>query len=274
VKYKSNKWKIDLLAVSPVISTEGVFDDQTLEDFVYGIYATHSIIPQKLLIDYYVLGFTSDRRRYNYVSGKEQRQSFGIRLFSHNKRFNYEIEGTYQTGTFSTQSITSNSISADVNYKISEKNNIILGIAGNDISGDRDRNDNKLNTYNLILSKPSYGLAAPIGSSNVQNINPYLKATFFKKLSLNGGVYFMKRNSIQDGTYSPGMAQLRPNAQKLFESNSYQIGTQYSVEANYIFNEHLAFATDYAFFEAGKYVEETGKGLNISYFSIKSTFKF
>ncbi|MGL4630460.1 MAG: alginate export family protein [Leadbetterella sp.] len=274
LKYKNSKRRLDFLAVSPVISKPEAFDDQSLKDFVIGVYANEILVPKKILLDYYFLNFTSSQRKYNYLGGEENRQSYGFRVFSQSPKFNYELEGTYQTGTFDQQKIQAYGVSADVNYRLSDKNSVILGLAANYISGDKDRTDQELNTYNLIFSKPSYGLAAPIGSSNIENINPYLKLNPLKKVFLQAGMYFMQRNSNQDGTYSPGMAQLRPNRDKLYASTNRAIGTQYSFEANYNPTHKLSFATEMAFFEAGQYVKETGKGQNITYFSIKSSFKF
>jgi hypothetical protein len=274
LKYKNAKRKFDFLAMSPVISKPEAFDDESFKDFVVGVYANEVVVPKQFLLDYYFLNFTSNQRRYNYVAGKENRQSYGFRAFSQNPKFNYELEGTYQTGSFNEQKINAFGLSADVNYKVSTKNNVIIGVAGNYISGDKNHTDNELNTYNLIFSKPSYGLAAPIGSSNIENINPYIKLNPTKKLFLQAGVYFMQRNSNQDGTYSPGMSQLRPNREKLYASASREIGTQYSLETNYMLNNHVSFAADLAYFDAGQYVKETGKGQNITYLSIKSTIKF
>lgn len=274
LKYKNPKRSVDILAVSPVVAKEGIFDDESMKSFVVGVYANEVVVPKKFLLDYYVVNFASDQRMYNYVGGKESRQSYGFRAFSQNPRFNYELECTYQSGKFNNLEIDAFGISMDLNYKISQKNKVIVGVAGNYISGDKDRSDNKLNTYNLIYSKPSYGLAAPIGSSNIENINPYLKINPTKKLFLQAGVYFMQRNSNQDGTYSPGMGQVRPNREKLYASTSREIGQQYSLETNYILNNHISFAADFAYFQAGQYVKETGKGQNITYISFKSSIKF
>jgi hypothetical protein len=274
VKYKTDKRKIDFLAVTPVISKQYGFDDVSFKDFVIGIYATENFIPKKLLVDYYVLNFKSDTRKYNFVSGSENRQSYGLRIFSQNSKFNYELETNYQTGTFNNLKISAYGFSSDINYKIETKYNFTVGVAANYISGDKNKSDNQLNTYNLIFSKPSYGLAAPIGSSNIENLNPYVKLNPIKKLSVYAGVYFMMRQSTQDGTYSPGMGQVRPTPTNLFISNRKSIGTQYALETWYDYNKNLSFAIDGAYFKAGSYVKETGKGLDISYISFKSTFKF
>jgi hypothetical protein len=274
LKHKTDKRKIDFLAVTPVTSLEGVFDDQSFKDAILGVYATENIIPKKLLLDYYFINFKSNRRRYNFVGGDENRQSLGLRIFSQNPKLNYELESTYQSGTFNNLDILAYGFSSDINYKIETKYNVIFGVGANYFTGDKNKSDNQLNTYNLIFSKPSYGLAAPIGSSNIQNLNPYVRLNPIKKLSVYAGVYFMTRQSTQDGTYSPGMAEVRPTPAKLFVSNKKSIGTQYALETSYEYNRNLAFAIDGAYFKAGNYVKETGKGLDIKYISFKAAFKF
>jgi Alginate export len=274
VKYKTEKRKVDFLAITPVVSKQYVFDDVCFKDKVWGVYGTEYLIPKRLSVDYYFLHFTSNGRRYNYVGGKEKRQSFGFRLFSQNKKLNYELEGTYQTGRFNNLDILAYGLSGDINYQIDAKFHLIAGISANYISGDKNNADNQLNTYNLLFSKPSYGLAAPIGSSNIININPYFKINPVKKLSVYAGVYWMQRQSSQDGTYSPGMAQVRPLPSNLFTSSKKKIGTQYALETSYEMNQHFSFAIDAAYFKAGNYVKETGKGLNIAYWAFKATFKF
>jgi Alginate export len=274
LKYKTDKRKIDFLASTQVLSNQFAFDDKSFEQYVVGFYATENFIPKKLLVDYYFLNFKSDKRSYNFVAGTENRQSFGLRLFSQNPKLNYELESTYQIGTFNNLDINAYGFSWDINYKLEDKYRFTLGIGANYISGDKNKSDNQLNTYNLIFSKPQYGLAAPIGSSNIVNFNPYVKVHPLKKLSVLAGVYFMQRQSTQDGTYSPGMAELRPNPSNLFLSTKKSIGTQYALETNYELNNHFSFAFDGAYFKAGNYVKETGKGLDIKYVAFKSTFKF
>ncbi len=274
VKYANSKQKIDVLVVSPVVSKQKSFDDVSLKEYVFGVYATENIIPKKLLLDYYTLNFLSKTRQYNFIGGNENRQSFGFRIFSQNPKLNYELESTYQSGTFNELKISAYAFSGDVNYKLVQKNNFTVGVAGNYISGDKNKVDKQLNTYNLIFSKPSYGLAAPIGSSNIVNLNPYLRMNPVPKLAVYAGVFFMQRQSNQDGTYSPGMAQLRPNPKALFLTTTKGIGTQYALEMSLQANNHLSFALDFALFQAGNYVKATGKGQDIGYFSIKSGYKF
>lgn len=51
IKYHSGKRKVDVFAMSPVISKTGVLDDQSFKDIIIGAYASERIVPHKLLLD-------------------------------------------------------------------------------------------------------------------------------------------------------------------------------------------------------------------------------
>jgi hypothetical protein len=274
IKYNSQKRKIDLFAMSPVISRKGVFDDAMLKDAIFGFYATEVIVPKKFLVDYYFLNLNTLRRKYNFVAGKENRKSYGVRIFSDNQKFNYELEATYQSGKFDQSKILAYGISADLNYKIIQKISFIIGLASNYMSGDKNKNDNQLNTYNLLFSKPQYGLTAPIGATNLVNINPYFKINPNKRSNLYFSSYFMWRQSTNDGTYSPTAVEVRPASKDLVISPKKSIGTLLAMESSYSLTRNLSFGIDGSYFISGAYVKSTGKGMNITYLSFKGTYKF
>jgi Alginate export len=263
------------MVVFPVFQNPKVGDDITFKDRVMGIYATQVAVPQKALIDYYVLHFKGNRIEYNLEAGNELRTSVGARLFSRNPKFNYELEATYQTGSFNDLTINALAIACDVNYLLLSKTKLTMGIAGNYITGDKSATDKQLNTYNLLFSKPSFGLAAPIGASNIININPYIKWRPLPKIELLASVYFLSRQSNKDGIYSPAMGQIRPTRKEtLFTSTAKEIGNQYAFEVAYFLNNQWSFFVDGAYFPAGELVKATGKGKAITYVSAKMGFKF
>jgi hypothetical protein len=274
IKYNSEKRKLDLIALSPVVSRKGVFDDGTFKDFIIGIYATEILLPKKLVLDYYFLNFESNRRKYNYKAGTDSRRVAGFRAFSQNRVANYEAEATYQFGTFNDLRVNAYSLSVDMNVSLLPKSGLIFGIAGNYVSGDKDNSDTHLNTYNPLFSKPQYGLTAPIGASNVITFNPYLRISPTRKMSILAGVYFMQRQSDQDGTYTPDGTELRPRPEKLFIATEKEIGTLLVLESIYSVNNHLSFAFDASEFFAGKFLKQTGKGKDISYLALKASYKF
>lgn len=274
IKYATGKRNVDFIALSPVISRKGIFDDGTLKDYILGVYATEKLIPRTLNIDYYILNFESARRKYNYRQGTDSRRVVGLRTFSQNPLINYEAEATYQFGTFNDLKVKAYALFGDVNIVLFRKSKMLLGVAGNYVSGDRDKNDNTLNTYNPLFSKPQYGLTAPIGASNIVTFNPYLRINPIKRGGIYAGVYFMQRQSNQDGSYSPDGTELRPRPEKLATATGKQIGTLLSLETNYSVNSHWALAFDASYFWAGRFLEQTGMGRDITYVSFKAAYKF
>lgn len=272
-KYNNGKRRIDVFAISPVISQKGVFDDQTFKDLTVGVYASERLA-KKISIDYYLLHFLSSRRQYNFVAGTENREIVGIRLFSNNMKTNYEVDGTYQFGKFNQLSINAYGISADLNHKILSKKNLIIGLAGNYLTGDNNRTDGQLNTYNILYSKPQYGLTAPIGATNMLTFNPYIKVNPTRKSNVYISTNFMWRQSNQDGTYSPGAIEVRPKPELLFASTEKKLGTLLVLETNYAINSKLLIAFDASKFFAGKYIKQTGSGKDITYLSFKASYKF
>jgi hypothetical protein len=273
LKYNSKQRKVDVFAISPVISQKGVFDDQSFKDLAVGVYANERLA-KKLSVDYYLLHFHSKRREYNFVIGIENREIVGLRLFSENTRTNYEVEANYQFGRFGHQLINAYGISADLNHRMLPKKSLLVGLAGNYLTGDKSKNDNQLNTYNLLYSKPQYGLTAPIGATNMITLNPYIKLNPIKKSSVYIGANFLWRQSNQDGTYSPGAIEVRPKPESLFVSSEKQVGTLVVLETSYAFNSNLSLAFDASHFISGRYVKQTGVGKNITYLSFKVSLKF
>lgn len=274
VKHKFKNGVIDFFAVSKVVSKQYVFDDESMHDGLYGIYGTQYFSNHKLGLDYYLVDFQSKARKYNYQSGFEDRQTGGIRLFSNLKTINFELEGGYQTGKFNDLTIDAYCALADINVTVLPSKKGVIGFAASVASGDQDPTDKKLNTYNLLYAKPAYGLAVPIGATNIISFCPYIKINPIQKLNVLAQVFFMARNSTQDGTYSPGMIENRPKARALFATDKKTLGQFYVLETNYQQTKNVSFAFDASYFDAGSYPKATGKGNDVTYFSFKSTFKF
>lgn len=274
VKRKFKNGTLDFFAVSKVISKQYVFDDESMHDGLYGIYGTQYFNNHKLGLDYFLVDFQSKARMYNDVKGFEDRQTYGLRLFSNYKKVNFEFEGAYQSGKFNDLTIDAYSALADVNATVLTSKKGIIGFVTNVASGDKNNTDTKLNTYNSLYAKPAYGLAVPIGATNMISLSSYLKINPVQKLNILAQLFFMARNGNQDGTYSPGMIQNRPKPNALFASDKKTLGKFYLLETNYQQTKNLSLALDASYFVAGNYPKTTGKGKDVSYFSFKSTYKF
>lgn len=274
IKLTTNKGRIDFLAVSKVISKQNIFDDESFKEGLIGIYGTRYFSNQKIGLDYFTMNFQSKSRTYNYRTGSENRQTYGTRVFVNLKKVNFELEGAYQSGTFDNLTIDAYNILVDVSVQVLPGKKGIIGLAANAASGDRDSEDHKLNTYNLLYAKPAYGLAIPIGATNMISIYPYIKMNPIQKLNIAAQLFFLARNSNQDGTYSAGMVENRPTPASLHSSNTKTLGVFHTIESTYQQSKNLSFSFDASYFKAGSYPIATGKGKDIMYVSFKSTFKF
>jgi hypothetical protein len=274
VKRVVKNGSIDILAVSKVISRQFIFDDKRFKEWLVGFYGTQYCLSHKIGLDYFIVNLQSRSRKYNYQSGFENRQTYGIRLFSNLRKINFEVEGEYQSGKFNNLNVNAYSIFSDLNITLLSKNKGIIGFATNFASGDNNRSDNKLNTYNSMYAKPAFGLAIPLGATNIVSLAPYFRINLIHKLNILAQVFFLARSSSQDGTYSPAMIQNRPRPDLLFGSIKRTLGELYVIETNYQQTKNLSFAFDYSFFKAGSYPKATGIGKDISYISFKSAFKF
>jgi len=277
IKHNTTKRKYDFFVMTPVISQKGIFDDKSFKEVVIGLYTTEKIYKNHIILDSYSFFFSSDKRTYNYTSGNEKRETSGIRLYSENNNFNYEVEANYQKGKFNNQKIKAYSFSADVNHKLIDKNKFIVGFNVNYMSGDKNENDNQLNTYNSIFSKPPFGLVAPIGLSNIINFNPYIKINPTAKSNIYAGTYWLSRLSYQDDIYSPGAGgalETRPNNPLFNNATSKSIGTLFVIESNFYLNKNITFSFDTSYLKSGSYPKETGSGKDILYLSFKSNYKF
>lgn len=263
---------IDFLAISKAISKRSVFDDEHLKEEMFGFYGNVMFSENIIGLDFYGLNFQSEQRKYIHQAGSENRQTFGLRLFSNLKRINFEIEGAYQSGKFNALTIDAYSAFVDLNVVVVPEKKGVIGFAANIASGDKDSYDKKLNTYNLLYAKPAFGLAIPIGSTNIISLYPYLKINPIPKLNVLAQVFFLSRNNVQDGLYSPLMTMVRPPSETTSTMKS--LGTFLVLETTYQQSKNISFSFDASYFKSGGSLKATGKGKDLSYLSFKSTFKF
>jgi hypothetical protein len=273
LKQQIGKHHVDLLAISPGYAKLGVFDNEHGRDWILGAYAGRNLLPGRLQAEYYFLHFSSSRRLYNFVGGKESRQTIGGRIYSTQPVINYELEANYQFGHWNELQISAYSVAIDLHHRVLQPLKGRLGLTAQINSGDRSGKDHRLNTYNLLYSKPQYGLAAPIGATNIISVTPYLRFKPNPKSSLYAAVNLMWRQSSQDGVYSPGGLELRPGPAFRHSTPERQLGKLLVLESSYALTKQLSFAFDASYFLSGNYVQATGKGRNITYLAFKTSLK-
>ncbi len=265
-------YDLQVLAATPVIIHPHVFDNTHTQEAIWGAYSSFKK-NKKNHLDLYYLGLYSERRAYNYQSGNQTRHTFGGRLWQHGQSLFYEAEMMYQTGKFNALNINAFNFTGEIRHVFTTLPwKPMVGLGASYVSGDYDNNDTQLNTYDPLYPKPVYGLAIPQGPSNIAHLRPTFGLQPIEKLFINFRWYWLSRTSTKDGTYTPGMTQVRPMPGAT--SDSYPIGTQYGLDIFFIANNNLSFLTFMSYVEAGKYIQATGAGKNVFFLATTIQYKF
>ena len=263
---------IHLLVATPVIIETGIFDNKHIKEYIWGGYANLRQIKNNRL-DAYYLGFYSERRQFNYVSGINRRHTVGMRAHNHGSKFYYDVETMLQAGKFNDLKVAALNVTGEVRYIFQSAFwKPMIGIGASYITGDYDANDNQMNTFDPMYPKPVYGLAIPQGPTNISHIRPTFGFQPTDKLFFNFRYYYLARTSIQDGTYTPGMVQVRPIPN--ITSDKRRLGNQFALDVFYIINQHFTFLNFVSHVEAGPYPMETGAGKNVFYWASALQYKF
>jgi len=261
-----------IIGATPVIIYPHAFDNKHIDEYIWGTYS-YFRKRKDIKIDAYYMGFKSNRRMYNHIEGIQTRHTVGARVWKYSRTIRIDIESMVQFGNFNDESISAFNFTGEVAYIFPKlKLKPTVGLGGSYITGDQKPNDQKLNTYDPMYPKPTFGLAAPLGPSNMTSIRPIVGIQPVQSMFMNFSVYFLARQSSNDGTYTPDMTQVRPFPP--FESDKKKIGTQYALDIFYIPSPNFTFLSFITYVKPGDYVLETGEGKPIFYFAISGAYKF
>ncbi|MDW3646765.1 MAG: alginate export family protein [Bacteroidia bacterium] len=271
---EKKSYKLYSFLATPIISQNGVLDNSRIPEYIWSLYGVFPL--GKRTLDAYYVGFYSENNAYNFQRGIENRQTLGMRMYQRAREgLVYDMLAMYQFGNFNSASISAYYLSADAAFRIPLKgHSFIPGFSLKYISGDKSPTDNVLNTYNMLFSKPSFGLSIPIGATNLVDLGPSFEYNPPANFRIIMSSHFMWRQNENDGIYTPGRVQTRPNVAQLFQSDQKDIGQKLSMELWYLpdYTWNLYFELTHIL--PGMFVKETGQGQAISYFSGKFTFKF
>ena len=175
----------------PAETNEGIFDDKTDQKRrLWGVYAVGpSPAGQVLNLDAYYLGFRRQDAKFDTgIIARELRHSLGIRLWGRAVDWDYNLEALYQLGKFGQSEIQAWTAASDIGYTLSRLPlTPRLGLKADIISGDRDRDDRTLGTFNALFPKGAYfGEIALIGPANLIDVHPSIDLRLTRDLTLSG----------------------------------------------------------------------------------------
>jgi hypothetical protein len=288
-----NGQRLDVFLVRPVTPQLGVFDDIADRTQVFwGVYATSPVPPVSILsLDLYYLGL--DRQDAPFAQGlaHERRHTVGARLFgkrnafdwdvedfdfdSHGSsevqsRFDWDVEGAFQFGSFGTADTRAWMVSSNWGYTFSElSRSPRLGLKADAASGDSNLHDNRLGTFNPLF--PALLYYSPVRlfePSNLLNLQPTLAADLAKSVKANVAWNALWRENQADAFYAPPLVPVRGTA-----TSDRFIGQQTSANMAWKATAHLTIAGNYTHFIPGSSVRAAG-GRSGDFFLTLGQFRF
>jgi hypothetical protein len=263
----------------PVDTKTGSFDDHwSRTQQFWSVYGTRDLVDAGILstdsagADLYYIGFEDEEAVFDQGSGRELRHTFGLRFFGQQRHWDWNHELFLQFGRFADDSILAWSIATSTGYTLDELTFSPRFSANFDvISGDGDRNDGTLGTFNpLFPSLKYFGEAAVIAPYNLIDFHPSAAFTVTDKLTMSADIDFFWRYSTDDGLYGAGGRLLRSGA----GSNARYIATQFELIADYEVTENLALNASYAAMPAGPFIRETGRSDTIHFVGLEALLVF
>jgi hypothetical protein len=258
---------VSLIAVRPVQPGPGTFDDRrSRTKSLWGAYASRGGL------DLYYLGYRNRTARFGGIEGRELRHSLGARFSGERDAWHWNAEGVYQLGRFAGEPISAWTLALEGGHRFTQARwSPDATIRLNIVSGDRDRGDKGLGTFNALFPKGKYfGELSPVGPYNIVSLNPRVVASFSGNVSgsLAGMAYW--RFSKADGIYDIPGNLVRPAG----SATARFIGTEAEASVGWQATPELDLSASLSAFAPGAFIEQTGPARTIVMLGLEAAFRF
>ena len=267
-------WRASAHVFRPVLAVRGVFDDsRDRRRLLWGAYlARVDLAPPATNAVLYYIALDRNAGRFDQGTAPERRHTLGFRLWGSRGAWDQNWEAAFQFGRFGTGSIRGWDIATDNGYTLRRTpGRPRVGLRLDVTSGDADRHEPKLGTFNALFPGTAYsGLAGQIGPANAIDVAPSVSFRPTRRLGVTLGVMRFWRHRLDDGVYGIGINLLRPGNQ----SSARHIGDQATLQASYAVDPYLTFFVTASYFRAGRFLHETPPGEDVGYVSAWAAYRF
>jgi hypothetical protein len=271
---QSARFRADAFLARAITDRPGIFDDGILPPgaSLWGGYTVTNQVRFLKNMDLYYLGFYTENAVFDDGAGRERRHSFGTRIWGKGGAWQYDGEALYQFGDFLDKKINAYTASLHLRYALSQvKNQPVLGIKTEIISGDRAHDDAALQTFNPLFPRGAYfGLAALIGPANLLDFHPSIEWPLGKKWVLGVDYDIFWRYSLADGIYGPNVRPIYSGR----NTSARHIGNQLGANLAWEPNPHFNFQLEGTWFDAGPYLREVSAGKDVFFAAVTAQFKY
>lgn len=266
--------QLTALHMKPVDNRLGDFDDRTSrQKSIWGLYATKWLTKEKATgFDVYYLGYRDRNAVFDQGAGPEEVHNLGARFFANPGSWYWNIEGAVQRGNFADKRVAAWGIGGEIRYSFRD---VALGpelsLNADVVSGDDDRNDGELGTFNPLFPRGKYFASqSPVGARNIIHFHPAVTVHPRHDLAVSLGAVGYWRESTDDGIYSiPGfLVRSGENSRARF------VGTQMELAASWQATPELSLAASISTFKPGSFIRDTGPSKTANVAGLMATFRF
>ncbi|TFW72282.1 alginate export family protein [Methylotenera oryzisoli] len=223
-----------------------------------GIYASTPLnATSGASVDAYYLNYRNEEAAYVGAKGVENRHTLGMRWFGKTGQWDYDWEAVAQLGEVGDQEIRAWTFASDTGYTFADTAwHPRLGIKADIASGDRNKKDGKLETFNPLFFKANYfNDAAFFRPANLADIHASLQMQPREDLTITFGSDFIWKHSKQDAIYATTGRVLLPAT----DASKY-VGTALEAAAQWKVNRHMVATASYVHMYTGSQVDKAGGG--------------
>ncbi len=275
VIYEHGIWNIDAFWVRPVEIRKYKWNKTDTDTDFFGVYAARNDPGDDIEIDLYWLGVDGSGVMFGERLAREERYTVGMRMGSppglHG--LDFDVEGAWQYGDHGDRDIRAFFLASELGFTFEEAAAAPRVHTGLDYaSGDRDRNDGTLNTFNQLfpLGHAFLGYADMIGRQNIVAGSLGLTLSPSESLRIRIDGHHFRRASRSDAVYNAGGQVLRSGD----AGNESEVGTEMDITLTYRFTPDTSTLLGYSRFWAGSFIRESGPSgnLDFAYASISQRF--
>lgn len=199
--WSNAEWRVEVLASRPVRNAPDDFDDSANGAVSFNaLYVSHG--PARAAIEAYAFDYSNDAARLASASGRERRQTVGVRVAGAGAGIDYDLEAAYQLGNLDSRSIAAWAAGGVVGYTYGSAGAPRIGLEIELGSGDSDASDNRVETFNPLF--PNGGVFDQFSLTSWANIavaRISVSARPWPQLRVGGSAATRHRMEREDGVY-------------------------------------------------------------------------
>lgn len=259
---KDGNKKLYAFTTHPVKEDRYEFDEPIQAQSFSGIYASWPVdYAASNTLDAYLLNYSNEDAAYLGAKGTEERQTYGLRWSGKKGQWDYDWEAVAQLGEVGNEKIRAWTLATDTGYTFRETAwQPRVGLKADIASGDSNKKDGKLETFNPLFFKANYfNDAAFFRPANLADIHLTLQLQPRDDLTITLGSDSIWRHKEQDAIYGTVGNVLLPAA----ETSKY-VGTTAEAAVQWKINRHTVVTASYMHMFTRRQVNEA-RGKDVDY---------